>query len=217
MILLDNDCVTFRGVIEERLDERLRSRQLPGAILDSPLQGLVELGQGLFGLLGDGDVVRDADQADVLAGRPPSGLRFRSQPAPLAIVTSITSLEHKRLPGSFPRSLFAQDLLEIVWMKRFTPIESQRIRKRNAKKLVIGAVDELPEAVEPAHPHRHGRAIRDRPKPLFALGQNLFCEFAGRYVHNDGVEAQNAFRLIPVRNMHDLGLNYSPDRGKSAS
>ena len=78
VILLHNDRVTFRGVIEERLDERLRSRQLPGAIFDSPLQGLVELGQGLFGLLGGSDVVRDADEADVFASRPPSGLRFRS-------------------------------------------------------------------------------------------------------------------------------------------
>ena len=94
-------------------------------------------------------------------------------------------------------------------MKSFTPIEIQSIRKGDAQKFVIRTVDELAKAVEPAHPHRHGRAIRDRPKPLFALGQNPFCEFAGRYVHNDGVEAQGASRLIPMRNMHDLGLNCS--------
>src|SRR5271156_2464792 len=94
-------------------------------------------------------------------------------------------------------------------MKSFTPIEIQSIRKRNAQKLVIGAIDELPKAVEPAHPHRHRGAVRDRPKPLFALGQNRFREFTGRYVHNDGVEAQGASRLISMRNMHDLGLSRS--------
>jgi hypothetical protein len=94
-------------------------------------------------------------------------------------------------------------------MKSFTPIEIQSIRKRNAQELVIGAIDKLSKTVEPAHPHRHGRAIRDRPKPLFALGQNPFCEFAGRYVHNDGIKAQSASRLIPMRNMHDLGLDCS--------
>src|ERR1700722_11297746 len=77
-ILLNNDRVTFRGVIEERLDERLRSRQLPGAIFDSLFQGFVELGQGPFGLLGGRDVVGDADEADVFARRAPSGRRFRS-------------------------------------------------------------------------------------------------------------------------------------------
>ncbi|HEY5204368.1 MAG TPA: hypothetical protein VIJ63_07200 [Roseiarcus sp.] len=133
--------------------------------------------------------MRDADEADVLAGRPPSRLRLRSQPTPLAIATSITSLENERLPGSFPRSLVAQNSLEIVWMESFTPIEIQSIRKRNAQKLVIGAVDELPKAVEPAHPHRYGGAVGNRPKPLFALGQNPFRKFTRRNVHHDGVEA----------------------------
>ncbi len=94
-------------------------------------------------------------------------------------------------------------------MKSFTPIEIQSVGEGNAQEFMIRAIDELPKAVEPAHPHRHGRAVRDRPKPLFALGQNPFCEFARRYVDHDGVEAQGASRLIPVRNMHDLGLNCS--------
>jgi hypothetical protein len=207
--LLHDDRITFRRMIEERLDERLRSLQLPGAIFDSPLQGLVELGQGLFGLLGDSDVVRDADEADMLARRSPPGLRFRSQPTPLAIVTSITGLENERLPGSLSRPLVTQDSLEIVWMKSLTPIEIQGIHKGNAQKLVIRAIDELSKAVEPAHPHRHRGAVRDRPKPLFALGQNLFTEFARRYVDNNGVQAQDPSRLIAMRNMHDLGLDRS--------
>src|ERR1700733_10791560 len=94
-------------------------------------------------------------------------------------------------------------------MKSFTTIEIQSVHKGHAQKLVIGAIDKLSKTVEPAHPHRHGRAIRDRPKPLFALGQNPFCELAGRYVHDDGVEAQSASRWTPMRNMHNLGRDFS--------
>ena len=207
--VLHDDGVAFRGMIEECLDERFRSGKLPSAILNPPLQGLVELSQRALRLLRSGNIVGDADEADVLAAGPPSGLRFRSQPTPLAVVTPIASLKRERFQRALAGSLLAKDSRKIVGMKRFAPIEIQGRRIGNAQELVIGAVDELSQTVEPAHPHRHGSAVRDRPKPLFALGQNPFGEFAGRYVHDDGVEAEGASRGILMRNMDDFGLDRS--------
>ena len=151
----------------------------------------------------------DADKPDVFTARPPARLRFRPQPAPLAIGAPVAGLEREKFQRAFARPLLAKYSLKVVGMKGFTPIEIQRRRIGDAQKLMIGAVDELPQTVEAAYPHRHGSAVRDRPKTLFALGQRLFGEFAGGYIRNNGVQAQGASRGILMRNMKDLGLDRS--------
>ena len=71
--------------LEDRAHLRFVGFELRGALGDAQFQGFVQPAQIDLGLLGGGDVVGDADEADMLAGRIPARLRFRAQPAPFAV------------------------------------------------------------------------------------------------------------------------------------
>ena len=58
--------------------------QLRGSLGDPQFQDFVQPAQIVLGLLGGGDVVGDADEADMVAGRVPARLGFRAQPAAFA-------------------------------------------------------------------------------------------------------------------------------------
>ena len=207
--LFDQNGVAFRGVIEKCLDERFRSRQLPGALVNSPFQGLVEFVQRALGFFRRRNVMRDPDEADMLAARTPARLRLRAQPAPLAVVAPIARLERERLQRSLADSLFAQYSLEIAGMKRLAPIEIHGVDHRNAQKIVIGAVDEFAKTVEPADPYRLRSAVRDRSETLLALRQSLSGEFARRYIQHHRVHTDGAPGLISMRDVDDLGVGRS--------
>ena len=66
-VLLDQDCVALRRMLEERADERLCGDQLRRPFVDPPLQRLVDLPQLLLRVFRLGDVVRHPDKADVFA------------------------------------------------------------------------------------------------------------------------------------------------------
>ena len=74
--------------------------QLRGSLGDPHFQDFVELAQIVLGLLGGGDVVGDADEADVVAGRVPAWLGFRPQPSPFAAGVLVTGFQHERLERS---------------------------------------------------------------------------------------------------------------------
>ena len=74
--------------------------QLCGSLGDPHFQDFVELAQIVLGLFGGGDVVGDADEADVVAGRVPAWLGFRPQPSPFAAGVLVTGFQHERLERS---------------------------------------------------------------------------------------------------------------------
>ena len=125
------------------------ARQLLGALAIQRFQRLVELHQLLLRLLRGRHVVGDADEADVFAARAPARLRFRAQPAPVAVAAPVSRLKRERLQGALAGHLLAQDALEIVGMQRLAPIEVHGLVERNAEKVLIGAIDEFAPAVEP--------------------------------------------------------------------
>ena len=118
-----------------------------------------------FRLLGFGDVVGDADEADMFAGRPPARLRFRPKPAPLPVGATIPPLQHERLEGRLARQRLGQQSLGILGMDDGAPVEVERLLIRHSQELRISDVDEAALAVELGHPHRHRRGIRDQPEP----------------------------------------------------
>src|SRR5262249_5249469 len=126
--------------------------QLGGAILDILFQGLVDLSELLLGVFPDGDVVSDADEAAMLAGRPPARLRFRAQPPPGAVSAPVASLEHERPERRLLLALLAYDAIQIIRMERVAPIIVHRLFERQSEKVLIGGVDERTLAVELAHP-----------------------------------------------------------------
>ena len=106
-----------------------------------------------------------------------------------------------------PDSLLAQDLHEIVGMERFAPIEVQSLDQGNAEKLVIGAIDELAQAVESADPDRRRGAVGDRTEPLLAFRQAPFGQLASCYVLDDAIHSGDPPILVAMRNMDDFGVD----------
>ena len=51
----------------------------------------------MLGLLGCRNVVGDADEADMIAGRTPARLGFGAQPPPFAVGAQVARFEHERL------------------------------------------------------------------------------------------------------------------------
>src|SRR3954447_16144075 len=75
--------------------------QLRGSLGDPQFEGFVQPAQIVLGLLGGGDVVGNADEADMLAGRVPAWLGFRTQPSPFAVGALVPGLEYKWLERGF--------------------------------------------------------------------------------------------------------------------
>ena len=103
--------------LEDRAHLRFVGFELRGSLRDPQFQDLVELAQIELGLLGGGDVVGDADEADVVAGRIPARLRFRAQPAPFAIGPPVARFQHERLERGLARDRFLHDALLVVRMQ----------------------------------------------------------------------------------------------------
>src|SRR5690349_19180691 len=76
-------------------------------------------------------------------------------------------------------------------MQNQSPVELGGLIIADAKKVDIGAVDEAALAVEPGHPHRHWRRIRDQPKPFLALPERRFGKMAVGDVIALGEDAAN--------------------------
>ncbi len=146
----------------------------------------------------------DADEANVFAFRTPPRLQFRAQPMPASVSAAVARFEHEGLQRTLPRLLLTKDSREIVGMQRVAPIKVHGLVVGDAEKILISAVDEIPPAAQPRHPHRHWRAVGDRAEALLALGQNSFGELARGHVLNHAIHANDAPAFIMVRNVHDF-------------
>ena len=117
------------GELADRLHLLRLAQRLLGALALADL-GLepVERGAQIGGALGDprlehlgaqfpfGDVVGDADEADMLAVRAPARLRDRAQPAPFAVAAAEARLEHEGLERGLAGDRFGLDARLIVGM-----------------------------------------------------------------------------------------------------
>ena len=83
--------------LEDRAHLRFIGFKLGGAFGDPQLQRLVQPAELVLGLLGRGDVMGDADEADMLAGRVPARLGFRPQPTVFAVGAPVAGFQHERL------------------------------------------------------------------------------------------------------------------------
>ncbi len=180
--------------------------RLGGALGDALLQRLVEPPQLDLGLLGDRDVVGDADETDMLAGRIPARLRFRAQPAPFAAGILVTRFQHERLERGFALDGLLQHMRQVVRVQHLAPIKGDGLIIGQADEVDIGLVGEGPRAVELGHPDRHRRAVGDQPKALLALAQGLAREHLVGDVDMGADEADCAAILVAL----DLGDDADP-------
>ena len=81
---------------EDRAHLRFVGFELRRSLGDPQFEDFVQPAQIVLGLLGRGDVVGDADEADMVAGRVPARLRFRAQPSPFAVGALVAGLQHER-------------------------------------------------------------------------------------------------------------------------
>src|SRR5271155_3982640 len=91
-------------------------------------------------------------------------------------------------------------------MQRLAPIEILSLLEGDAKKIMVGAVDELAEAIELGHPYWHWGAVCDRSEALFAFGQDAFGQLASHYVLRNCVHCNCPPSLIAMRDMQDFGV-----------
>ena len=157
--------------LEHRAQPGFVGFELRGSLRDPLFEDFVELPQIVFGLLRSGDVVGDADEPDMPAGRIPARLGLRSQPAPLAAGVAVAGLQHERLQRGFARERFLQDALQIVRMQHLAPVEDDRLLERHSEEVEIGLVGEGTRPVELRNPDRYRRAVGDQPEALFAFAQ----------------------------------------------
>ena len=192
--------------LQDGAQPRLVGFELGGALHDTLFQRLVELPQLDLGLLGDGDVVGDADEADMLAGRVPARLRFRAQPAPFAGCVPVARLQHERFQRRFALDRLLQHMRQVVGMQHLAPVEGDGLVVRQADEVDIGLVGEGARAVELRDPDRHRRAVGDQPEALLALAQRLARERLGGDVDMGADEANGAAVAVAL----ELGDNADP-------
>ena len=159
--------------LEDRAHLGFVGFQLRGSLADPLFEDFVQPAQIVLGLLGGGDVVGDADEADMLTGRIPARLGFRPQPSPLAVGAFVAGLQHKRLERGFSRDLLLQDARQVLRMQRLAPVEHDGLVERQSEEIEIGLVGEGTRAVELGDPDRHGRAVGDQAKALLAFPQDF--------------------------------------------
>ena len=157
--------------LEDRAHLGFAGFQLRGSFRDALLEDFVHAAQVNLRLLGRGDIVGDADEADMLAGRIPARLRLRAQPAPFAVGAPVACLQHEGLERGLACNRFLQDVLQVVGMQYLAPVELDCFLIREPEEIDIGLVGEQPRAVELGHPHRHRGAVRDQAEPLLAFAQ----------------------------------------------
>jgi hypothetical protein len=152
-----------------RIDRRA---QIGGPLLDPRLERLVDPAQRVGALLPFGDVVGDADEADMLAGPGPQrGCEIeRSQRHSPSARWNRPSSTNKRIEAS-PAIDSARIRAFVLLVDDRPPVIIDGLFVGDAEEVDIGAVDEAAPAVELGHPDRHRRRIRDQPEPFLALAQ----------------------------------------------
>ena len=169
-VLVEQPLILVAG-LEDRAHLRFVGFELRGALGDPQFQRLVQPAQLDLGLLGGGDVVGDADEADMLAGRVPARLGFRAQPAPFAVGVLVAGFQHERFQRGFARDRFLHDARLVVRMQHLAPVEHDGLLERQAEEIDIGLVGEGARAVELGDPDRHRRAVGDQAEALLAFAQ----------------------------------------------
>ncbi len=192
--------------LEDRAHPGFVGFELRGALGDPLLERFIEPAQIDFGMLGRRDVVGNADEADMLAGRVPARLGFRPQPAPFAIGPLVASLQHERFQRGFARDRFLHDALCIVRMQHLAPVEHDGLRERQSDEIDIGLVGERPRAVELGDPDRHRRAVGDQAEAFLAFAQRLLRQ---HLIGNVEIGADQTLRTA-VAVALDLGGDADP-------
>src|SRR3978361_974183 len=80
---------------------RLVGGKLGGTLLDTKFKRLVEATKIVLGFLRCGDVVCNADKADMISCRIPTGLRLRMHPAVLTVGAAVACFQTEEPPRSF--------------------------------------------------------------------------------------------------------------------
>ena len=190
--------------LEDRAHLGFVGFQLRGALRDSLFEDFVQPAQIAFRLPGGGDVVGDADEADMLAGGVPARLRFRSQPAPFAVGIPVAGLQHEWLERGFAGDRFLQDALQIIGMQRLAPVEHDRFFERQSEKIQISLVGERSRAVELGDPDRDRRAVGDQAEAFLAFAQFLLRQHALGDVDMGADQAQRAAAGVAFEFRNDV-------------
>ena len=128
-VLVEQRLILVAG-LEDRAHLGFVGFQLRGSLRDPHFQDLVQPAQIVLGLLGGGDVVGDADEADVVAGRVPAWLGLRAQPSPFAAGVLVTGFQHERPERSLAGDRFLHDPLLVVRVKPLAPVERDGFLER---------------------------------------------------------------------------------------
>ena len=157
--------------LEDRAHLGFAGFQLRRPLGDPQFEDFVQPAQIVLGLLGGGDVVGDADEADVVAGRIPARLGFRAQPSPFAVGALVAGFQHERLERGLAGDQFLHDPRLVVRMQPLAPVEHDGFLERQPEEIDIGLVGEGARAVELGDPDRHRRAVGDQAEALLAFAQ----------------------------------------------
>ena len=157
--------------LEDRAHLGFAGFQLRRPLGDPQFEDFVQPAQIVLGLLGRRDVVGDADEADMVAGRIPARLGFRAQPPPFAVGALVAGFQHERLERGLACDQFLHDPLLVVRMQPLAPVERDGFLERQSEKIDIGLVGEGAGAIELGDPDRHRRAVGDQAEALLAFAQ----------------------------------------------
>ena len=191
--------------LEDRAHLGFAGFQLRGPLGDPQFEDFVEPAQIAFGLLGGGDVVGDADEADVVAVRVPARLGFRPQPAPFAVGALVAGLQHERFQCGFAGDRFLHDAGLVVRMQYLAPVEHDRLLERQSDEIDIGLVGEGARAVELGDPDRDGGAVGDQPETLLAFAQRFLRQHVIGDVDMGADQAQRAAVAARARSWRRRG------------
>ena len=206
-VLVQQPLILMAG-LQDRAHLGFVGFQLRGSLGDPHFQDFVQPAQIVLGLLGGGDVVGDADEADMLAGRVPARLGFRAQPSPFAAGVAVAGFQHERLERGLAGDRFLHDPLLVVRVKPLAPVERDGFLERQPEKIDIGLVGEGARAVELGDPHRHRRAVGDQAEALLAFAQLFLRQHPVGGVDMGADQPQRASLAVAF----DLGDDVDPAR-----
>ena len=178
-VLVEQPLILMAG-LEDRAHLGFAGFQLRRPLGDPQFEDFVQPAQIVLGLLGGGDVVGDADEADVVAGRIPARLGFRAQPAPFAVGALVAGFQHERLQRGLAGDRFLHDARLVVRMQHLAPVEHDGFLERQPEEIDIGLVGEGARAVELGDPDRHRRAVGDQAEALLAFAQGCLRQHLSR-------------------------------------
>ena len=149
-----NDCPVglhqdedFQNGVEHRPEARFAHPQLARALLHAPAE--FELC-----LLGQGDVGRDADEADMLPVRAEARRARAPQPPVRAVRAFEPPLQREGLQRRFARDRLRNDPVDVVRVYPRPPVVSSRhLAVVGPEIFHVGVVDEVARPIEAGHPH----------------------------------------------------------------